>query len=106
MRKLNEELALPMIEHRTANPQVMRHFSTKIAIQSILWHALTEPVVVNPGPETPRDKTGRKIIIGSCHVCNTLPIRRRRKTRKACANCPQPVCDEHSVNTVQCVQCN
>nr|XP_014098913.1 uncharacterized protein LOC106623819 [Bactrocera oleae] len=106
MRKLSEELALPMIEHRRANPQVMRHFSTKIAIENVLGHILTETVVINPGPETPKDKTGRKKVTGSCHVCNALPIRRRRKTRKACANCPQPVCDEHSVNRVQCVQCH
>uniref|UniRef100_A0A0K8UPC6 PiggyBac transposable element-derived protein domain-containing protein n=1 Tax=Bactrocera latifrons TaxID=174628 RepID=A0A0K8UPC6_BACLA len=60
MRKLSEELALPIIENRTANPQVMRHFSTKIAVESILGHTLTETVVINPGPETPKDKTGRK----------------------------------------------
>lgn len=106
MRKLSEELALPIIEQRTANPQIMRHFSTKIAIQSILGHPLTEAVVVNPGPEIPKVKTGRKIVLGSCYVCNALPIRRRRKTRKSCTNCHQPVGDEHSVNNVQCVQCH
>ncbi|GBP70198.1 Actin-related protein 10 [Eumeta japonica] len=76
IRKLSEELALPMIEHRTANPQVMRHFSTKIAIVNILGHALTETVVVNPGSVVLKDKTGRKKVTGSCHVCNALPIRR------------------------------
>lgn len=106
LRKLGEELVLLMIEHRTANPQIMRHFSTKIAIESILGHALTETVVVNPDPETSKDKTGRKKVTGSCHVCNALPIRRRRKTRKACTKCNQPVCDEHSTNHVQCVQCH
>lgn len=102
MRKLSEELALPMIDNRTANPQIMRQFSRMIAIQSILGHALTETVVVNPGPEIPKDKTGRKIVIGSCYVCIDLPIRGRRKTRKSCANCHQL----HSVNRLQCVQCH
>ncbi|CAB3232835.1 unnamed protein product [Arctia plantaginis] len=81
MRKLSEELALPMIEHRTANPQVMRHFSTKIAVESILGHALAETIEINPGPVVPKDKTGRKKVTGSCHVCNALPIKRRRKTQ-------------------------
>ncbi|CAB3251546.1 unnamed protein product [Arctia plantaginis] len=80
MRKLSEELALPMIEHRTANPQVIRHFSTKIAVESILGHALAETIEINPGPVVPKDKTGRKKLTGSCHVCNALPIKRRRKT--------------------------
>lgn len=105
MRKLSEELSLPMIEHRTANPQIIRHFSTKIAVESILGHALSETTEINSGPVVPKDKTGRKKVTGSCHACNALPIKRRRKTRKSCANCHQPVCDEHSINLTQCVKC-
>lgn len=105
MRKLSEELSLPMIEHRTANSQVIRHFSTKIAVESILGHALSETTEINSGPVVPKDKTGRKKVTGSCHLCNVLPIKRRRKTRKSCANCHQPVCDEHSINLTQCVKC-
>lgn len=36
LRKLSEELILAMIELRTANPQKMRHFTMKNAIESIL----------------------------------------------------------------------
>lgn len=35
-RKLSEELTLTMIEQCRANPQVIRLFTTKIAIESIL----------------------------------------------------------------------
>uniref|UniRef100_A0A0K8V1V9 PiggyBac transposable element-derived protein domain-containing protein n=1 Tax=Bactrocera latifrons TaxID=174628 RepID=A0A0K8V1V9_BACLA len=79
---------------------------TKNAVESVFGHTLTETVVINPGPETAKDKTGRNKVPGSCHSRNALPIRRRRKTRKACANSHQPFCDETSVNRVQCVQCH
>lgn len=49
LRKLSEELTLVMIELRTTNPQVIRHFTTKNAIESILDRGV-ETAEPNPGP--------------------------------------------------------
>lgn len=106
LRIVSEELTLPMIEQRAANPQVMPHFTTKIAIEGILGRTVQETAEPNPGPVVLKDKTARKRVTGSCHVCIALPIKRRRKTRKSCDNCQQPVCDEHSVNIAQCFKCH
>ena len=95
LRQLSEELAKPFIEDRAVYPQVMRHFSTKLAIESIVGLQLTPseaPAVQNQ----PRDSTGRKKTTGSCHV---------RKTRKSCATCEKPVCDEHCLSIVKCIDC-
>lgn len=105
LRKLSEELTKPMIELRMTNPQVMRHFTTKIAIESIVGHEVAT-VTQDLGPMVQRDKTGRKKVTGSCHMCYKLTIKRRRKTRKSCKDCELPVCDEHSINLVQCLECN
>lgn len=104
LRQLSEELAKPFIEDRAGNPQVMRHFNTKLAIESIVGLQLITsevPAVQNQ----PRDSTGRKKTTGSCHFCYKKTIKRRRKTRKSCAACEKPVCDEHCLSIVKCIDC-
>lgn len=105
MRQMSEELAKPMIEQRYSNKQVMRHCSTKIAIQSFI----APPTLVVEGQDQskePRDKTGRKKITGSCHICYRQVIKRRRKTRNTCDECEKPVCDEHSKQFHKCLECD
>lgn len=105
MRQLSKELATPMIEDRSRNPQVMRNYNTKIAIESVIGR-LMNPVEDLPGPSDVRDASGRKKVTGSCHICYKQTIRKRRKTRKTCCQCDQPVCDEHATTFAKCHECN
>ncbi|XP_033229623.1 uncharacterized protein LOC117181165 [Belonocnema kinseyi] len=97
LRQLSEELCKPLIEDRSLNNQVMRHHSTKNAIEDILGVHLGADPDVERNVE-PRDSTGRVKVTGSCHLCYRSVIKRRRKTRKRCEQCGKPVCDEHSPN--------
>lgn len=103
LRQLSEELAKPFIEDRFENSRITRNHSTKIAIESVLGVQLI-PVDMAQKNEV-RDNTGRKKVVGACHVCYRLTTKRRRKTRKSCANCEKPVCDEHSVSKTTCPDC-
>lgn len=103
LRQLSEELAMPMIEERAPNQQIMRNHSTKIAVESFFERPIVEVV---PRNDQRRDATGRRAVVGSCYICNEQPIRKRRKTRKSCVECDKPVCDQHSVNISKCLHCN
>lgn len=104
LRQLSEELAKPFIEGRSTNGQIMRNYNTKIAIESVIGLQLVPSDVF--GEQTqPRDSTGRKKITGSCHVCYKETIKRRRKTRKCCLVCEKPVCDEHCISIIKCIDC-
>lgn len=83
---------MPVIEERSQNVQLMRNFSTKIAIESLLGRHVVQ---VAPTPEV--DNAGRKLVVGSCYACS-----KRRKTRNACAKCRRPVCSDHSKMFAQC----
>lgn len=104
MRQLSEQLASPSIEDRSQNQQVMRNFSTKLAIQSVLGKEISSVELLS-GPQPKLDNTGRKVVTGSCHICYKQTIKKRRKTRKSCKTCNKPVCDEHAVTTTHCKEC-
>ncbi|XP_011699423.1 PREDICTED: piggyBac transposable element-derived protein 4-like [Wasmannia auropunctata] len=99
LRQLSEELAKPFIEDRAGNAQVMHHFTTKLAIESMIGVQLV------PSEVPQRDSTGRKKTTGSCHVCYKETIKRRRKTQKSCFVCKKPVCDKHCVSITKCIDC-
>lgn len=103
MRELAEQSAMPAIEERSCNQQIMRHYSTKLAIQSYFDTPIG--VVQGTTDNQPRDKTGRKIVLGSCFICNKQPNQKRRETRKCCIDCEKPVCDEHSKKITKCMKC-
>lgn len=52
-----------------------------------------------------RDSTGRKAVVGVCHICNHQVAKKRRKTRKPCEICGKPVCNEHCITITQCASC-
>lgn len=83
LRQLSEELCKSMIEDRFSNNQIMRHHSTKNAVEDILG-VYFGPVPAATKDDEPRDTTGRLKVTGSCHLCYRLTIKRRRKTRKSC----------------------
>lgn len=103
LKKLTKELAVPVVEDRSQNNQIMRHFDIKLAIQSILGR---EVVQLQPRLQPIRDRTGRIAITGCCQICNAKTIRKRRKTRKSCSMCKNPVCDEHAVTRITCTACH
>ena len=95
LHQLSEELAKPFIEDRSSNKQIMRHHSTKNAIEDVLGVEFAPAPVVEKETVT-RDNSGRIKVTGSCHLCYRQTIKRPRKTRKSCAKCEKPVCDKHS----------
>lgn len=61
LRQLSEELAISIIENYSQNLQVMRNYTTKLAIESVLERQVNPPVI--PSSSTPmRDNTGRKFV--------------------------------------------
>lgn len=105
LRQLSEELCKSFVEDRSTNAQIMRHHSTKNAIEDILGVQLGAVPNVERNVE-PRDSTGRIKVTGSCYLCYRLAIKRRRKTRKSCDQCEKPVCDEHCAKKVLCFDCD
>ena len=95
LHQLSEELAKPFIEDPYSNKQIMRHHSTKNAIEDVLRVEFT-PASVSEKETVTRDSSGRIKVTGSRHLCYRQTIKRRRKTRKSCAKCEKPVCDNHS----------
>ena len=74
LRQLSAELTRPLIEERFTNDQVMHNHSTKTAIEAMLGPQRA-PLDPAPKDDEPRDRSGRKKIVGSCHVCYRLLIK-------------------------------
>ena len=94
----------PFIEDRSSSKQIMRHHSTKNAIEDVLGVELAPAPIVEK-ETVARDSSGRIKVIGSCHLCYRQTIKRRRKTRKSCAECEKPECDKHSSVKILCSDC-
>jgi len=98
LRQLGEQLCLPIIQDRSQNMQIMRHFATRSGIECMLQkpvNVIDETTLPSTSTNVVRDSTGRKKVIGACYICSSKEIRKRRKTRKACVDCNKSVCDEH-----------
>jgi len=81
---------MPIIEDRFQNLQIMRNYSTKLAVESILNRQISSAEL--PSGSQPRlDHTGRKVVTGP-HICYKQTIKKRRKTRKSCVVCSKLVC--------------
>ncbi|XP_076267092.1 piggyBac transposable element-derived protein 4 isoform X2 [Rhynchophorus ferrugineus] len=109
-RQLGRELCIPFVESRSNNAQIMRHFSTKVAIESLLGRAINPNAhqrtsSVSLTPQTQLDSTGRKKITGVCYECLQSEFKKRRKTRKICLVCENPICQEHCITTTTCEGC-
>ena len=101
LHQLSEELAKPFIEYRSSNKKIMRHHSTKNAIEDVLRVEFAPAPVVEK-ETVARDSSGRIKVTVSCHLCYRQTIKRHRKTRKSCAKCEKPVCDKHSSAKILC----
>ncbi|CAK9811038.1 hypothetical protein ANTPLA_LOCUS6796 [Anthophora plagiata] len=107
LRQLGEDLCIPNIQNRASNIQIMRHFATKLAIDSVLnpSHRVKIPSSSAQPSSSSLDASGRKRVVGSCYICHADHIKKRRKTRKRCQKCTQPVCDEHANTITICKNC-
>ena len=101
LHQLSEELAKPIIENRSSNKQIMRHHSTKNAIEDVLGFEFAPAPVVEKETAA-RDSSGRIKVTGLCY---RQTIKRRRKTRKSGAKCDKLVCDKHSSAKILCSDC-
>lgn len=109
-RQLGRQLCTPFVESRLHNAQIMRHFTTKVAIESFLGRAINpyaQPTTSVPSrPTAQLESTGRRKITGVCYACLQSESKKRRKTRKICSVCKNPICDEHCITTTTCETCN
>ena len=85
LRQLGEELCLPMIQDRSQNVQIMRHFPSRTCIECILQksvNVIDETALASTSRVTEKDKTGRKKVIGACYICSNKEIRKQKKNKK------------------------
>ncbi|CAK8687562.1 unnamed protein product [Clavelina lepadiformis] len=88
---------MPSVEARTTNRMMMRNRFLRAAVEMVLGRPIaTSPEGAEANPKEPHGNRGATPIVGSCYVCRDQK-RKRRKTRKGCVACVQPVCDEHSI---------
>ena len=82
-RQLGSELCTPFVEKRSHNPQIMRQFTKKVAIEIFFGRAINpyvQPTASKSSkPRAQLDSTGRKKISGICHVYLTSEFKKRRK---------------------------
>lgn len=98
LKNLARDLCISSIIQRSKESLVTRFYFVRTAMENILGVKIA--TVHNP-PPTPapvqeRDKTGRLKFTGYCIMCNTADEKRKRRTRKRCYKCKNPVCDEHT----------
>lgn len=102
LQGLAKNLVRPEVEKRFSNPQIMRHLSSKLAIQTALGKEMQAREGNNNIP-VPRDASGRLTKKGNCSICKTQQI--PKQTRKVCDICGNPVCAIHSCNYSACTNC-
>ena len=103
LQNLGKELSMPAIYTRSKNVACLRRFSTKSGIECMLGKTTELPTIQKENPL--RDATGRLPIQGNCFVCSRQTNKRKRKTRKICAACKKPICEEHCITTIKCQIC-
>lgn len=95
LQDLSLQLCMPAIEARLENPMVMAKYFTRTAIEQVLGRELPAPPETEHVVSNERDTTGRLRHVGVCQICKSSE-NKRRKTRKRCSECLNPVCNEHS----------
>ena len=95
LKDLAKQLCMPSVEARSTNRMVMRNRFLRAAVEMVLGrHTATPPEGTATNPKEPHGSRGATPIVGSCYVCRDQK-RKRRKTRKSCVACIQPICDEN-----------
>lgn len=106
-RKVLNELskALPSVLNRAKNPRVTGQVSTRTAIELVTGKSIKENLPLPQNNPRKRQADGRLTICGSCYVCKNETTKKRRKTRKWCSKCNNPVCNEHTAQVTTCIFC-
>ena len=91
-----EQRAVYCVENCSHNPQIMRHFTTKVAIESFFCQAINpfvQPTASESSkPQAQLDSTGEKKITGVCHVCLTSEFKNIAKLKNH-VQCEFPTCN-------------
>lgn len=103
LKDLARDLCLPAVTQRSQNTIVLRNRFTKNAIESVLAVVLEVPH--NSNPVIDRDSSGRISVKGICKMCYRGDDKLKRKTRKMCTICKNPVCLQHTDQTIHCLEC-
>lgn len=68
LKDLSNQLCMPCVENRAANPIVTGNYSVRNALELILKCQLGKDAA-EIEEEPTRDKHGRAAVVGSCHLC-------------------------------------
>ena len=79
-QQLGRELCTPFVKNCSLNPQLMRHYTTKVAIESFFDRAINLFVqpTASESSEPQLNSIGRNKITEVCHVCLTREFKKRR----------------------------
>lgn len=87
-------ICMPSIEDRLKNPQI--HYLN--AAENIFGRPVNDTSTPSTSSGQRFDSTGRKIVVGSCHICNKGAFKKRRKTQKAHEKCKkEPVYNDNAL---------
>lgn len=103
LKELSFQLCKENIEQRAQNPKIIAKPFTRSAIEEVFGKRINQGGINGFTNTANRDKTGRISVVGSCSICAVS--NKKRKTRKACAGCSTPICNEHSINRPLCETC-
>lgn len=103
LKDLAYQLCLPAVNRRSEGP--FRKNSTKSAIEMVLERRIAPTQSLASTSSQPHGSRGPSPVVGRCCLCHSLN-KTRRKTRKRCHKCGNPVCDEHTITTTTCIECN
>lgn len=105
LNELSKVLVMPNVLNRAKNPRVTGQVSTRTAIELLTGKPLQENLPLPQHNPRKRQADGRLPICGSCYVCKNETTKKRRKTRKCCSKCNNPVCNEHTAPITTCIFC-
>lgn len=98
---LAHTLALPNVENRMNNPNILKIFASRLAFESFFGRPVNIPEhMINNQRSGPDVLTGKR----DCRLC-IQSEKLRRKTRYFCTVCSNPVCQQHSKVSYICFYC-
>jgi len=85
LRQLGEELYLPIIQDRSQNMQIMRHFATRLGIECMLQkpvNVIDKTTLPSTSTNAVRDSTERKKVIGACYIAYIVAAKKFENAEK------------------------
>lgn len=104
LKDLSKHLCMQSVKDRSGNKLITGKYFIRSAIEMVLGRPIVAAQSPEIGSKVPFGRRGASTVVGRCYVCQ-CETRKQRKTRKACAICLKPVCDEHSIQSTTCFSC-